>query len=279
MTIVVDETLYPLGKELVDVFNLTYPKAKITAIYRPEAEAFRLFLQDSVQLIVGARKLLPKEEAYFKEIEVRPRPAKVAYDALALILNKDNPDSVFTWAQTEGILGGKITNWNELPAKQDMPLQVVFDNAASSTVRQLTEMFVKGGKLPATYSALNDNPSVIKYVSEHKGSIGVIGVNWLSNRHDSDAMQFTKQIRMAALFGADTMKGAGRAYKPYQGYIAQRFYPLYRDIYIYNREGRTGLGTGFASFTAGRQGQTIVLKAGLVPATVPVRLIDVKTKL
>jgi phosphate transport system substrate-binding protein len=42
------------------------------------------------------------------------------------------------------------------------------------------------------------------------------------------------------------------------------------------REPYSGLGTGFVSFVAGDQGQRIILKSGLVPATMPVRLIQVK---
>ena len=68
--------------------------------------------------------------------------------------------------------------------------------------------------------------------------------------------------------------------KPYQGNVAlwrlrrPPYYPLCRELYVISREGRTGLGTGFASFVAGDNGQRIFLKAGLVPATVPVRLVQ-----
>ena len=50
-------------------------------------------------------------------------------------------------------------------------------------------------------------------------------------------------------------------------------YPLIREVYMINREGRAGLGTGFVSFVAGDAGQRIVRIAGLLPATMPVRLI------
>jgi phosphate transport system substrate-binding protein len=64
--------------------------------------------------------------------------------------------------------------------------------------------------------------------------------------------------------------------KPYQGYIAERSYPFCRDVYMISRETFSGLGTGFVSFVAGDQGQRIILKSGLVPATMPVRLIEIR---
>jgi phosphate transport system substrate-binding protein len=53
-------------------------------------------------------------------------------------------------------------------------------------------------------------------------------------------------------------------------------YPLIRNVYIVNREGRNGLGTGFASFIAGDQGQRLLKLMGMLPATMPVRLIQFK---
>jgi phosphate transport system substrate-binding protein len=63
-------------------------------------------------------------------------------------------------------------------------------------------------------------------------------------------------------------------FKPYQAYIAQKIYPLWREVYIISKEAYTGLGTGLTAFIASERGQRIVLKFGLVPATMPVRLVE-----
>ncbi|MFM7729283.1 MAG: phosphate ABC transporter substrate-binding protein, partial [Flavobacteriales bacterium] len=65
-------------------------------------------------------------------------------------------------------------------------------------------------------------------------------------------------------------------YGPYQAYIALKKYPLTRDVYVISREGRNGLGTGFASFLAGDQGQRLVRMCGLLPTTMPVRIINIR---
>jgi phosphate transport system substrate-binding protein len=52
-------------------------------------------------------------------------------------------------------------------------------------------------------------------------------------------------------------------------------YPLTRDVVIISREIGTGLGTGFISFAASDKGQRIVLKSGLVPVTMPVRIVNI----
>jgi phosphate transport system substrate-binding protein len=64
--------------------------------------------------------------------------------------------------------------------------------------------------------------------------------------------------------------------KPYKAYIAMKKYPLSRNVYIISREARTGLGSGFLAYVASDKGQRIVLKSGLVPATAPVRLVEIR---
>ena len=65
-------------------------------------------------------------------------------------------------------------------------------------------------------------------------------------------------------------------YQPYQAYIAQKLYPLTRNVIIISREARSGLGSGFLTYVASDKGQRVVLKAGLVPATMPVRIVEIR---
>ena len=64
--------------------------------------------------------------------------------------------------------------------------------------------------------------------------------------------------------------------KPYKAYIAMKKYPLSRQVYMISRETRSGLGSGFITYVASDKGQRIVLKSGLVPATAPIRLVEIK---
>ncbi len=119
---------------------------------------------------------------------------------------------------------------------------------------------------------MNSNKAVVDYVSQKPNAIGLIGVSWISDRDDSTAIQFLKSIRVASVSRDD------EAVQPYQAYIANRQYPLCRDVFVISREARTGLGTGFTAFVAGDKGQRIVLKSGMVPATMPVRIVSVTKK-
>jgi phosphate transport system substrate-binding protein len=65
-------------------------------------------------------------------------------------------------------------------------------------------------------------------------------------------------------------------YKPNMGYIAIHKYPLRRLMQSTLREGGPGLGRGFVNFMTSEIGQKIILKSGLVPATVLTRVVEVQ---
>ena len=98
----------------------------------------------------------------------------------------------------------------------------------------------------------------------------MIGVNWISDKDDTTHLSFLKSFKVMEL--ESNVKG--EFFKPFQAYIAQKIYPMYREVYILSKEAYTGLGTGLTSFIASERGQRIVLKFGLVPATMPIRLVE-----
>ena len=279
LNIAIDETLQPLAKEEIDAFQAEYSNAHIIPVYKPEVEAMNDFLTGKAEVIMLPRKINARENKVFEARELGLSTAKIAFDAIGLALHKENVDTMFTYAQINDIFSGKIKDWKEIDGKRSGEINVVFDNTGSSTLRYMKEHFCPNGKLPSNWTALKSNPEVIDYVTKNKNAIGVIGVNWISNYHAHAVTDFLSKIKVASIYPPDTSKGAGSAYLPIQGYIAQRYYPLYRDIYLISREGRSGLGSGFMSYVGTSKGQTIILQAGLVPANAPVRLINITDKL
>lgn len=275
VVIVCDESYHPLISVEADTFMGIYRQAKVTVKYLPEADAFKeLTTNDSIRLIVAARELNDYEKDYFKGRNLFPRITKIAIDAVALILNNTNPDTLFKYKQVEEIISGKISLWKQVNPKSTMGnISIVFDRNGSANTRYLKEKFLGKNPMPANCYATNSNADVVDYVSKNKNAIGVIGVNWISDKDDPSANNFLNKIRVAEISPPDTSKDAANYYKPYQGYIALNQYPLVRNVYMISREGRNGLGTGFASFVAGDQGQRIVRLIGMLPATMPVRLV------
>jgi phosphate transport system substrate-binding protein len=155
-------------------------------------------------------------------------------------------------------------------------MKVVFDNDKSGNVRFLVEKLHLPKKFPNYCSAVNSNEDVVNYVESHKNAIGIVSVNWISDRQDSVSHSFLSKVNVVAVSNEIEPDG-GYYYRPYQGYVADKSYPFIRSVYVICRETFSGLGSGFSSFLAGDIGQRIILKSGMVPATMPIRLIQVKS--
>jgi len=116
---------------------------------------------------------------------------------------------------------------------------------------------------------------VITYVENHPEAIGLISVNWISDRDDSITHAFLKRVKVAAI-SSEVFSEGDDFYTPHPAYIADKSYPFIREVYAISRETFTGLGRGFIQFVAGDQGQRIILKMGMLPATMPVRLVQIE---
>ena len=277
ITIAVDETFRPIAEEELQVFHALTPDATVHPVYCSEVKAMKLLLADSVRLAITTRTLTPEEMNSFHSRKFFPREIKLATDGLALIVNRQNADSLISVRDIRRILTGQVQKWKELyPASGLGDIQLVFDNKNSSTVRFAVDSICKGAPLSdKDVKALKTNQQVIDYVAHTPDAIGVIGVNWLGNRSDTTNLSFRDEIRVMSV-SADDVATVENSYKPYQAYLYYGNYPLARPIYVLLNDPRNALPWGFASFLTSDRGQRIILKSGLVPATQPVRIVDVK---
>ena len=275
----VDESFTLLSDAEIEIFQSIYTYAHITPLYKPELDVLNDFMNDSVHIMITSRKLNKEEEAYFQSKQIYPKSTAIAYDALAFIVNRKNPDSLLRYNTIRDIFTGKVTNWSQINNKNGIgKLKMVFDNINSANVRYIKEKFGIKDSFPKTCYSVIKNDEVINYVEKHPNAIGVVSVNWISDKHDSITRGFMKRIKVAAISSEFNSEGVD-FYKPYQGFIADKSYPFIREVYIISRETYTGLASGVMAFVANDQGQRIVLKMGMVPATMPIRLIQTRNSM
>jgi phosphate transport system substrate-binding protein len=278
-SIAVDETFRPVMEAEVDLFKAVYGYSDIRTRYVPENKAIELLMKDSVQLIVISRKLTEAEILQLNNRKLFPKQLKVATDAVALITHPSCKDSVISMKQIQEILGGKLSDWNQLDTNSpSSPIKILFDNERSGIVRLMADSVCHGNFSAKNVSALEFNKEVIEYTATHRGVLGFIGAGWIANKNDSLHLSFHHKIRVLSVSESER-PNAENSYKPYQAYLLDHLYPLSRPVYIINAEPRNGLATGFASFVASDKGQRIILKSGIVPTVAPVRVVNVRPNL
>jgi phosphate transport system substrate-binding protein len=261
-----DESFKPVIDELVKVYEANHPGTRIIVQFKPEAECLKDFLVDSIRMIITTHWFSDEEKDFVVDsLGLSPKTMTIARDAVAVIVNKQAPDSLFTMTEIREILTGKFKK-NLIP---------VFDGVkATSTVRFIIDSVLKGDSLTPKAMAARSSEGVIDYVTKNTGVIGFIGVSWIGNPEDTAQQSFLKKVRMAGIESTDIPGGYVKAY---QANIYIKRYPMVRDLVYILKENYNGLGTGFANFMSGEIGQLIFKRAYLAPAQLnlgirPVRL-------
>ncbi|WP_426058765.1 PstS family phosphate ABC transporter substrate-binding protein [Hymenobacter sp. B1770] len=281
----VDETFAPILQAQIDTFSKLYPNAHVKMSFQPEEKVLLDLINDKVKVAVVSRELNAEEKADFVKQTIVPRTTHVGTDGLAIVLNRSNPDTLLTVAQLADIFTGKTAKWEQISGKKGLSaINVVFDANRSSTARFVRDSVTRGAALTTRVFAAESNPALLDYVATHPNAIGIVGVNWISDQDDPAAMKFFNKVRVARITARANPKPDDYI-QPYQVYLAQKTpeqlaeypdlqnYPLRRNLYIISREARVGLGTGFASFVASKNGQLIFQKSGLLPAQMQARII------
>jgi phosphate transport system substrate-binding protein len=261
------------------VFEGIYTYTKITPVYTTEDQCVRMLLDDSVRLIITYRPLYEVEKESFRKRQIIPRELKIATDAIAVIVHPENLDTVLSMKVLKEILTGEIKQWNQINNSSSFGnIDVIFDNKRSSILQFVLDSICRTSAISKHAYALDSTVDVVNYVAGHRNAIGFIGVSLVSDSDDSTQMSFLKRVHVIALSKSD-QPSADNSYKPYQAYIYQGVYPLTRSVYAINAEPRNGLATGFTSFLASDRGQRIILKSGIVPSVVPIRIVNVRENL
>ncbi len=251
----VDESFKPVIDSQLQVFEALHPDAHITIHYKPEAECLKDLNNDSIRMVIVTRNLSDTEEdALQKKLNYPPRSGAIAYDAIAVLVNNKSKDTTFTMQDIRSIAQGT----------SGYKYKMLLDGTTStSTVRFVTDSLLLKQPMSPNIVAAKNSEAVIDYVSANNDAIGLVGVSWVGNKHDPQAISFLNRVKIAAI----ECRGCNGTYvKPYQANIAQGRYPMVRTLYYILKENYDGVGSGFTNFLIYEKGQLIFQHAYLVPA-------------
>ena len=253
----VDESFKPVIEEQIKMYEASWPQANIIAHYKPEASCLKDFFNDTLtRMVIITRGLTDKEEKYFLDsLKYTPPWNIIASDAIAIIVNANSQDTLFSLTRLQQQLKGQI--------KREQT--IVFDGLnATSTVRYITDSILNGGKFDTSVvKAAKNSKEVLEYVSTHENAIGMIGVSWIGNPEDSNHINWLKKVKIGYV---ECSTCADSTFvKPMQESILTKRYPLVRGLHYAVKENYTGLGTGFINFMKHERGQLIFKRAYLGP--------------
>lgn len=293
MQLACDASFENIMDQEIDVFEYSYNNSRRQALVVPyyvsQSAAFDSLMNpdNSIRTIVAARRLTSAEKTRLRNQKRKPREQRIAVDAVALIVNNDNPQEAISMKELRGVLSGDIKTWKEMwPTKLDS-IRIVFDENGSSLVQFMRDSINGGREFGPNVYAEGSSRAVFDAVSRHRGAIGIIGVSWVSTdmdgttlskeemrarseRSDTTNLGFNPDVKVLAVSSDDSPM----AFKPYQAYIFDGRYPLFRSIYMITTSVGGTLNSAFYAFVTGMQGQKVIQLTGVLPATVQPRMVQ-----
>ncbi len=289
VVIAADASFQNIVQEEIDVFEYCYPGASILARYADEHAVVDSLLFGSARCAVISRELTKDEISFLRDKRHIAKTKKIAVDAIAVIVNDENPVENLSISELREILSGEVTEWGQLSPTKLGKIQVVFDHSGSSVVKFMADSVLRGAKFAPTVASAETMPAVFEAVKERKDAIGLVSVSWISSDlksadlsteerlktlevDDTTATSFTDEVKVLPIRRDNSLT----AYKPYQAYIFDGRYPLFRSIWMVNTGAAGSLASGFFSFVTSFRGQKLIQQTGVLPATVHQRMVEVE---
>ncbi len=266
INVCIDESYQPIFEDILKVYRSSYPNVTLHAFFKSEADCIKNLTNDSFRVVILARNIKAAEEEIIQnKIGYKPAYGTVAYDAIAVITNKKNKDSLFTIEELRDVLLGKNKSY----------APIVDGLSQSSVLRYVSERILKKTPYTNNLKGSVNSKSLIENVATHQNLIGFIGVSWVGDKEDSMQISFSNQIKIIGL-PCQNCEQANIFVKPYQANLALNKYPFLREITYVLKENYTGPGRGFVNFLSNERGQLIFKRAYLVPAKINFNVRTVK---
>ncbi len=283
-----DASFENIMQEEIEVFEFCYPYASVLPYYLDDHAAVDSIVFGNARVAVLTHELTKEQLQHLRDRKRVAKTKKIAVDAIAVIVNPDNPVENLSIKELKEILTGKVTRWDELWPSKLGNIQVIFDHSGSSIVKYMSDSLMDGRKFPANVYSANTIPAVFDAVKTRKNAIGLVGVSWISTdlktadlsaeekfktleADDTTTTEFTTDVKVLPIRRDDSLV----AVKPYQAYIFDGSYPLFRSIYMIHTGASGSLSNGFYSFVTSFQGQKLIQTTGVLPALVQHRNVEV----
>ncbi len=282
VTAIVSESHAPLVQKEVDQFQSIYAKAQVTLLAATTREAIVHLLNDSVRIVITDRALNQEEREVAAEAGIKYAETKIAEDALVIVVHHDNPMQNISFQSLNEIVKREVTQWSQVPeAKWLGAIEFAFTGRNSGAYELLVSHFLKLQQDAVPTFIANTQKEVLDYVASHPRALGVVSAACFYAVTRPKGIQDTTTttvLRALAVQQKDSTS-TDKFVKLHQANVYRGFYPLHYGVYVYHTTSEKrdpGPELGFATFIASYQGQKIIMDAGLVPATMPIRLVEFK---
>jgi len=247
------DTLVNLALAWAEAYQKKHPEVQISVSGGGTGTGITALINGTVDIANASREIEPEEIAEAKANGIDPYEIVVANDAIAVIVNPNNPVDKLTMEQVSQIYQGIITNWKEVGG-EDRPIVCLSRETNSGTHIYFLETVVRMGdsNSDALFSEetllLPSSEGIIAEVRDNVNAIGYDGLGYITN-----------EVKVVAL-----NNGAGYIV-PSAETVNNKSYPIARQLYMYTNGEPKGAIKNYIDWIRSSEAQQYVLALGFIP--------------
>ncbi len=249
------DTIVNLALAWAEKYQMEHPDVRISVTGGGTGTGIASLINGTVDIANASRQIKKEELEEASKQGIEPVEYVIARDAIAVIVNPENPINQLTMEQVSQIFRGRYNNWSELGG-EDRPIVRVSRETNSGTHVYFLEAVVRLGKSGSTdiFSAdtllLPSSEGIISEVSDNPNAIGYDGFGYV-----------TKELKD---LGIANQKGDPYFF-PSAESVNNGTSPISRDLYMYADKNLSSAARLYLEWILTPEAQRIVSSLGFVP--------------
>lgn len=242
------DIVLPLAQKEAEVFMKKNKGSRLMVTGGGSGVGIAALMENTTDIAMSSRKMKLSEKMKVGEQGSSSVETVIAFDALAVIVNKGNKVNQLTREQLEGIFTGKIKNWNQVGG-DDMPIVTYGRESSSGTYDFFKEHVLNNKNYASNVLSMPATGAIVQSVSQTKGAIGYVGLAYVEGNVNAVKVSFNKGKTFVA---------------PSIATAKDKSYPIVRPLFFYNLASSSKSVKPFIDFVLSAEGQKIVESEGFV---------------
>ena len=249
------DTIVNLALAWAEAYREVQPDVSIAVTGGGSGTGIASLINGTVDIANASREMKESEIEDARANGFDPVEHLIAIDALAVIVNLENPVDRLTIDQLGDIFTGRITNWKDVGGKDEDIVLVSRETNSGTHVYFLEEVVRKGDKENTDIFAPQTllMPSSVGITSEIQRNPRAIGYDGLGYVSEHEKMLEVAMDTDSPYVMPSVASGADGSY------------PIARGLYMYTAGEPTGAIADYIAWIKGPAGQQIVADLGFVP--------------
>lgn len=249
------DTLVNLALAWAERYQELHPEVRLSVTGGGSGTGIAALINGTVDIANASRPMKQEEFDLAEANGITPVEFVVARDAIAVIVNPENPVSELTLQQVSDIYSGKLSNWSQVGG-QDRPIVRLSRETNSGThVYFLEHVLRLGNKEDRTLFSpdtllLPSSEGITAEVRQNPNAIGYDGLGYV-----------TDEVKVIAIAAAQE----GPYVLPSAETVNAHLYPIARDLYMYTAGEPSGVIKAYLEWIMGEEAQQLVTELGFVP--------------